>query len=130
MVPNRERKSIAVENTFENDIFNSKDFKEKSLEILNQLWKRYQVKRSASSGAIGMGKTLHIKVKYLDFIQLTRSHTSRKPNVDFKTFEEVGVQLIEQVLPLQKPVRLIGFQISNFERDDNKHQDSQLTIDF
>lgn len=130
VMPNRERKSIAVENTFENDIFNPEDFRDNSMEILNQLWKRYQSKRNASAGAIGMGKTLHIKVKYLDFIQLTRSHTGRKAIVDFNSFESTGIQLIQQVLPLQKPVRLIGFQISNFETDDNINQDSQLTIDF
>lgn len=125
VTPNRERKSIAIENTFENDIFISEVFRHESTEILSQLWKRYQAK-----AADKRGKTLNIKIKYLDFIQLTRSHTHRAPIMDFKTFESVGIQLIEQVLPLLKPVRLIGFQISNFEMQENSKEDSQLTIDF
>ena len=130
VTPNRERKSIAVENTYENDIFNATDFREKSNVILQKLWERYQVKSIDKTKFIGHGKTLNIKLKYLDFIQLTRSHTHRIPISDFKTFEGIGIQLIEQVLPLQKPVRLIGFQISNFELTEKTKVDPQLTIDF
>lgn len=130
VTPNRERKSIAVENTFENDIFNITDFREKSKIILEKLWDRYQVKSIDKTKFIGHGKTLNIKLKYLDFIQLTRSHTHRVPIKNYNTFEQIGLQLIEQVLPLQKPVRLIGFQISNFELEEKTKVDSQLTIDF
>lgn len=127
---NRERKSVAVENTFENDIFKPDEFREQSIEILNKLWQRYNLKKADVAQGIGAGKTLNIKIKYLDFIQLTRSHTHRVPISDLNTFERIGMQLIEQVLPLPKPVRLIGFQISNFELEEKVKEVSQLTIDF
>ena len=95
------------------------------MNILRQLWTRYNLKSADKKG-----KTINIKVKYLDFIQLTRSHTHRIPISDLKTFESIGIQLIEQVLPLPKPVRLIGFQISNFEMEENLKEDVQLTIAF
>jgi DNA polymerase-4 len=130
VVSNRERKSIGVENTFENDIFQTDEFKEKSLEILKELWERYTSKRSDASKIIGIGKTLNIKLKYHDFIQLTRSHTHQIPISDYKTFEKIGIQLINQVIPLPKPVRLIGFQISNFEIAEKIQQNIQLTLEF
>lgn len=130
VTPNRERKSIAVENTFDTDIFDSDEFREKSKEILQELWKRYGRKREDAAKMIGMGKTLNIKLKYLDFIQLTRSQTHRLPIGDYQTFEAIGFQLIEQVIPLSKPVRLIGFQISNFEVGEKAQEDVQLTIEF
>ena len=125
VTPNRERKSIAVENTFENDIFKPEIFRKESSEILMQLWKRYETK-----SPLKIGKTLNIKIKFHDFIQLTRSHTHRAPINNWESFESIGIQLIEQVLPLSRPVRLIGFQISNFELEEKTREDEQLTIDF
>ncbi len=125
VLPNRERKSIAVENTFETDLMKPTDFRIESKEILMQLWKRYQTKSVNK-----VGKTLHIKLKYYDFIQVTRSYSHRFPIADFELFQSIGLQLIEQVLPLEKPVRLIGFQISNFELKEKSKENSQLTIDF
>lgn len=130
VVPNRERKSIGVENTFENDVFDPEEFTLKSKEILQELWDRYASKQLNASNKIGAGKTLNIKLKYHDFIQLTRSHTHTYSLTKFKDFEKIGVQLITQVLPLSKPVRLIGFQISNFEIGEKIQENVQLTLDF
>lgn len=125
IIANRERKSIAIENTFDTDIIKPAEFRLEAKELLTQLWKRYQVKKADK-----LGKTLNIKIKYYDFIQLTRSHSHRVPISDYELFESIGFQLIEQVLPLEKPVRLIGFQVSNFELNEKTKEDSQLTIDF
>lgn len=118
----RERKSIAVENTFETDIFDSTKFRAQAENILDKLWLRYQ--KFGQSG-----KTLSIKLKFNDFTQITRSNTKNNRFIDKDSLEEVGKLLIEQVLPLPKPIRLIGFQISGFQQEQQAKA-TQMTLDF
>lgn len=105
--PDRERKSIAVENTFSTDITTETELRVEARKIVSQLWKR-----SNKSGYLG--RSLSIKLKFFDFTQITRSLTLET----FLDSEEIlfiqSEFLINQVLPLQKPVRLIGFQLSQF----------------
>jgi DNA polymerase-4 len=105
--PDRERKSIAVENTFSSDLSTETEIRLEARKIVAQLWKR-----SNRSGYLG--RSLSIKLKFLDFTQITRSIT----NEQFIDSEELLITqsefLIQQILPLAKPVRLIGFQLSQF----------------
>lgn len=120
----RERKSIAVENTFGTDIFDSNKFRTEAKVILERLWERYQ--RSGQTA-----KTLSIKLKSNDFIQLTRAQTKPARFIAKKDFDDVGDALMEQVLPLQKPIRLIGFQVSGFQQElEDKPMHVQMTMDF
>jgi DNA polymerase-4 len=118
----RERKSIAVESTFETDIFDSTKFRMQADIILEQLWTRYQ--KFGQSG-----KTLNIKLKYNDFTQITRSTTKINRFISKNSVEETGKLLMEQVLPLSKPIRLIGFQISGFQQETDEIA-TQMTMDF
>lgn len=122
VISERERKSIAVENTFNTDIFDSHLFRTEATVILEKLWERYQ--RFGQSG-----KTLGIKIKFNDFIQLTRAQTKPARFISRKTFDEVGKALMDQVLPLEKPVRLIGFQISGFQQEEGEEV-VQMTLEF
>lgn len=118
----RERKSIAVESTFETDIFESTKFRLQAEAILERLWVRYQ--------KFGQpGKTLTIKLKYNDFTQITRSQTKNAKFIMKNALEETGKSLIEQVLPLPKPIRLIGFQVSGFQQEFEENA-VQMTLDF
>ena len=118
----RERKSIAVENTFDTDIFDANKFRLQADYILERLWTRYQ--KFGQSG-----KTLSIKLKYNDFTQITRSHTKNNRFLSKSAIEEIGKLLMEQVLPLAKPIRLIGFQISGFQQQIEVTS-TQMTLDF
>ncbi len=118
----RERKSIAVESTFEIDIFDSTKFRMQADVILERLWTRYQ--KFGQSG-----KTLSIKLKYNDFTQITRSTTKNNRFISKNSVEETGKLLMEQVLPLSKPIRLIGFQISGFQQEAEEIA-TQMTLDF
>lgn len=119
----RERKSIAVETTFENDIFDVFSFRVEAEKIANKLWERYQ--RFGQ-----LAKTVNIKVKFNDFTQITRSQTLLQPIDQVKLLKKSTAFLTEQVLPLQLPARLIGFQISNFVSDEKSDDSAQLTMGF
>ncbi len=118
---NRERKSLAAENTFSKDVFDATNFRKLAQEIVIVLWKRYEFSDKR-------GRTLSIKVKFSDFSQITRSSTVPTEIITFIQLEKIAHQLIENVLPLPKSVRLIGFQISGFHREDIDYQ-LRLDID-
>lgn len=116
---NRQRKSLAAENTFMNDIFDTTNFRNSAQEIIQVLWKRYELYEKR-------GRSLSIKVKYFDFTQITRSTTLTAEIESFQQLEKLAHRLIENVLPLPKAVRLIGFQISGFREE---MMDYQLRLD-
>ncbi len=118
----RERKSIAAETTYSTDISDTDQFREEAAIMLERVWERYQ--RFGQSG-----KTLGIKLKYNDFTQITRAQTRQARFISKKSFEEVGQALMSQVLPLEKPVRLIGFQISGFQQEGDELP-VQMVMDF
>jgi DNA polymerase IV len=104
---NRKRKSIAAESTFLLDIFDATSFRNSADEILQILWKRYE-------GNAKRGRSLSLKIKFFDFTKMSRSKTLSSEIVSYQQVEKAAQQLVEQVLPLSKPVRLVGFQISGF----------------
>ena len=62
------------------------------------------------------GRTISLKVKYADFKQLTRQLSLNKRTNSTETIFQCACQLLDE-LKLEKPVRLIGLGVSNFEND-------------
>lgn len=120
VIVDRERKSIASERTFEKDIFDSVTFINTAEKIALETWNRYQ-------GYEKEGRSVSIKIKFNDFSQITRSTTIPKSIDHLELFTDLTNKLIQQVLPLIKPVRLIGFQLSSF---NGENEDRQLEIEF
>lgn len=116
---NRERKSIGAESTFTNDIFDATNFRNFAGNCVDILWKRYKSYPKK-------GRTLTIKLKYNDFTQITRSATELLEIQSHQQLELIADKLIELVIPLDKPVRLIGFQISGFA---SENKDIQLSME-
>lgn len=116
----RKRKSIAAENTFITDIFDATNFRNSAQEIIQTLWSRYE-------NYDKKGRSLSLKVKYFDFTQITRSTTIATEITTYVQLEKLAHKLIEQVLPLSKSVRLIGFQLSGFK---DELFDYQLKLKF
>jgi DNA polymerase-4 len=117
--PDRIRKSIGVENTFNTDLFGQDEiFKEIDI-ILEQLWKR--IKR-----ANVYGKTLTLKMKYADFEIISRSKTSQLLLTDEKHVAQIAYEMLNLLLPAVKGIRLMGLTISNLETET----DPQLTLKF
>lgn len=104
----RERKSIAAERTLNQAIFDDNSFTQMAGEILEIVWNRYQKFEKN-------GRTLSLKIKYSDFSMSSKSKTLLEQFDSFESLEIVAEELIKEVLPLPKSVRLIGFQIGNFE---------------
>lgn len=104
----RKRKSIAAETTFSNDIFDNASALKIARKIVETLWKRYEKFE-------GNGRTITLKIKYNDFTQISRSRTTILPFYNITAVETTCLDLLENILPFEKPIRLLGFQISNFE---------------
>ncbi len=117
----RERKSVGIENTFHEDI-STRDQMLTQLEKLEKgLWER--IKKHGT-----FGKTVTLKVKYSDFDQITRSHSSSEPVINSGQLASIVKDLLNLANP-EKPVRLLGVSVSNFPPVEDSGP-LQLTIDF
>jgi len=120
--PNRIRKSLGAERTFEDDLLMEDSILEQTQRIAHILIERME--RSNSKG-----KTVTLKLKYNDFEVINRSktigHFISKPD----EIIQISNELIQREVPAKKGIRLIGLTISNLE---NVEDDSpkQLTLDF
>lgn len=117
----RERKSVGIENTFRQDLFDQQ-------QILHEMegLKEGLMRRLVKSGKYG--KTITLKVKFDNFEQLTRSKTV---DYEIKTMSQLSA-LSRDVLAeahIKRPVRLLGLTVSNF-LSDQKVDALQLKINF
>ena len=103
--PNRIRKSIAAERTF-NENISSEIFMLERLEIIAEELER-RMKKSDTKG-----KTITLKIKYSDFTQQTRSKTKASFMQTKKEFLPVVKELLYQE-KLKNSVRLLGISFGN-----------------
>lgn len=122
--PIRETKSVSAERTFEDNIYEMAMILEEINRIAHIAYERYH--RSKASD----GHTITIKMKYADFKQITRSKTYEQSINDEATFVEAATTLMTEDLLSEEGVRLIGVGISNFRKDEEPDQPSQLTLEF
>ena len=117
----RLRKSIGTEDTFEVDLHFQdemlKVFEAQSIELEQQLMK-----------FAGIGKTVTIKVKFSDFTQVTRSHSSKAGFRNSKSIINVIPSLLENAVVKNLPVRLLGISISNLVLDSEALEDEQIPL--
>ncbi|TFV94343.1 DNA polymerase IV [Algoriphagus kandeliae] len=120
--PNRIRKSLSAENTFEKDLITPIDLEENLHPIFEEVIRR--VKKTGIKG-----RTITLKIKYSDFTIQTRSKTLEQyPNDE--TIWEVGLELLNQE-EVPKPVRLLGLGLSNLNiTEEQIHFGEQLRIPF
>jgi DNA polymerase-4 len=119
--PNRIRKSIGAENTFETDLHDLDTIKEELQKIALEVANR--INKYAS-----YGKTLTLKVKFSDFRQITRSKTVLLPLTDYKQLMNIAYELFDEVQWV-KPVRLLGLTVSGLNNSVILAS-SQLTFPF
>lgn len=118
--PNRISKSIGAENTFAKDLTGEQEMLEELTEIAGQVADRLNRNQR-------QGKTLTLKIKFSDFVQITRSRTISFPISSKKIIEELAHELLIQEKPEGKEVRLLGITVSNL---DTPEKNGQLTIQF
>jgi len=120
--PNRIRKSLGAERTYDFDINSIEELIENTKHIITILTKR--IEKFGETG-----KSITLKVKYSDFQQITRSKTNVSPLTN-EEIKEIALDLVKEIPTIEKGIRLIGLQTSNFERDNNDTFLGQLEFDF
>jgi DNA polymerase IV len=120
--PDSIRKSVGVENTFNHDIFEPDELYRELDDIIEQLWRRMQ-------RANAYGKSITLKIKFADFESLTRSRTSQLSVIDKSFLAKISYEMLNNLLPMPKGVRLIGISFSNLEFADEM-LGRQLTLGF
>ncbi|RTQ49135.1 DNA polymerase IV [Hymenobacter gummosus] len=108
VVPDRVRKSVGSETTFQHDLTTIEELTEGLQPCLDEVWEYCQ-------RAEILGRTLTLKVKYADFQLISRSRTSLAPIATAATLGYLSQELLQGLLPLPKGVRLLGVSLSNLE---------------
>ncbi|GAB2630816.1 DNA polymerase IV [Belliella aquatica] len=120
--PNRERKSISAENTFEKDLPTQAEWEDALKGVFEELMRRIE-----KTGI--KGRTITLKIKYKDFTLQTRSKSFDQYPDKEKIWETV-LELLNQER-LTDAVRLFGIGISNLNLLEEKiHFGKQLWFEF
>ncbi len=106
----RVRKSVGAENTFAHDLVALDAMREALQPIIDKVW-RY------CEGSGIRGRTLTLKVKYADFELITRSRSTPKPINSRLDVEQISIDLLTRLFPIQKGVRLLGVSLSALGAD-------------
>ncbi|MHB8151193.1 MAG: DNA polymerase IV, partial [Desulfobulbia bacterium] len=102
----QETKSIGHEETFAEDLRDKKRLEQELLALCCKVGKRVRDK-----GLVG--KTVTIKVKYRDFVQVTRSLTLAEPVADDTSLYQTGRMLLAKTEITLRPIRLLGISLAN-----------------
>ena len=108
---NRIRKSIGGERTFNEDISSGPALRDKLEEIIQIVWERVDEKKSR-------GRTVTLKLKFTDFQLMTRARSLPRPVADAKEFAQISRAILDEVLPLPMPIRLMGLTLSNLDGEE------------
>ncbi len=120
----RNRKSVGGERTFSEDISSGPALRETLENIIDIVWER--IERAEASG-----RTVTLKLKYTDFQIFSRAKSLPSLIMDKDTFANVSRALLEEVLPLPMPIRLMGLTLSKLEKKGDEGEarpDRQLSL--
>lgn len=121
---NRPRKSLGAERTFERDLSSGPVLREALGNIIDIVWAGIE-KHGAK------GRTVTLKLRTADFKGLTRAKSLPQAVANRAEFAAMGHALLDEVLPLPQPVRLMGITLSALEGAKEEHphpQDGQLSL--
>lgn len=119
VVPEHDVKSIGHEETFSQDIVDAHVAKKELLSLSNRVSRR--MRRNGVAG-----KTITLKVKYNDFVQITRSETLPKSTQDGREIYSIACSLLQKTEAGQRPVRLLGLSLSHL--NPGEQEESQLAF--
>ncbi|MDB5723284.1 MAG: dinB [Novosphingobium sp.] len=120
----RPRKSVGGERTFSHDLSSGAALREALDNIVDIVWERIE-------RAEAKGRTVTLKLKHTDFTLLTRARSQPQLVADKAEFAKLGGVLLDEVLPLAQPIRLMGLTLSALEGqrdDDDVPPDAQLSL--
>ena len=116
----RVRKSVGAENTFAADLFAFDVARDALQPILDKVWR-------CCENAGTHGRTVTLKVKYADFQQITRSRTAAASFATRAELEWQSFELLAQLFPVAKGVRLLGVSLSSLDETRMKEK-PQLSL--
>lgn len=108
--PDRIRKSVGAENTFPQDILTHEAARQALHPIIAKVWRHCE-----SSGI--RGRTVTLKLKYTDFVQITRSRSAPVAVASQADMAQIAEALLEPLWPFRKGVRLLGVTLSSLGND-------------
>ena len=120
---NQVRKSLGGERTFSEDISSGAAVREMLERIVDIVWERVVSARAA-------GRTVTLKMKYNDFTQITRAKSLPQNVADKGEFRAIARALMDELLPLPMPIRLMGLTLSNLALPNREadRADNQQTL--
>ena len=101
----RPRKSLGGERTFDRDISSGAALRDALEDIVAIVWERIEK-------AQARGRTVTLKLKHVDFTLLSRARSAPQPIATRQEFTRLAHALLDDVLPLAQPVRLMGLTLS------------------
>ena len=117
----RVRKSLGAETTFQKDVSDLNEMQK----ILTGLL--VEVMESLAAREL-LAHTITIKVKYANFIQVTRSYTSESVLSDVNMLRELLSVLLRKTEANKKSVRLLGVSFSNLLSSEDYTESGQLQL--
>jgi len=120
--PDRRRKSIGIERTYDQDLAEESLVKEKIVLLCDMLFSTLSKKEV-------YGRTITLKLRYEDFTTLTRSKSTASYMTERDSILNILLELFENLVPLDQKVRLLGVTASNLDNEE-KLIDRQLTFPF
>ncbi len=113
--PDRIRKSVGAERTFDTDLIGL-------TEILQQLSQIEMILHERLERNNFRGRTLTLKVKFDNFTQITRSKSYIEPLSDRVTIHNTAEELARSISYGNRGVRLLGLAVSNLGNDEKYRQ--------
>ncbi len=113
--PNRQRRSLSVEETFHADLSGRAALAQELLPIADTLAER--LRRSDFSG-----RTLTLKIKLADFTLVSRRTTLGHVLRDADEIRRLALTLLDRPAPPPAPVRLLGLGVSTGAGDEDRRQ--------
>ena len=108
------RKSLGGESTYFDDKRSEAELRDALDEIIDMVWERIERYQAR-------GKTLVLKARYSDFRTITRSRTLGNVIAGRAEFAQLGHALLDQLLPAEMGVRLLGLTLSGLVGDEAIH---------
>ncbi|GAB4253915.1 MAG: DNA polymerase IV [Methylomicrobium sp.] len=113
--PNRPNKSIGVEMTFQEDLDNREEILQQLQQLLTKALAKTQAKKLAAY-------TLTIKIKYFDFVQITRSRTLNHAIKESMNLVPLLDEILHSTQAGRRRVRLLGVALSTLTQVDRMRQ--------
>jgi DNA polymerase-4 len=106
----RIRKSVGAENTFSSDLTEFDALVAELAPLIDKVWRHCE-------GTGNRGRTVTLKLKFNDFEIITRSKSVPAALSSRDDLGRLAVGLLENEMPVPKPVRLLGVSLSSLQSE-------------